>query len=59
MYITSYSIRIVLLLRYVNIYDTMAPMSVTEGEMSEGVDDGTSLPYLLGSGGWHLGGTYT
>ena len=29
MYITSYSIRIVLLSRYVNIYDTMAPMSVT------------------------------
>jgi len=28
MYITSYSIRIVLLSRYVNIYDTMAPMSV-------------------------------
>ena len=27
MYITSYSIRIVLLSRYVNIYDTMAPMS--------------------------------
>ena len=26
MYITSYSIRIVLLSRYVNIYDTMAPM---------------------------------
>ena len=29
MYITSYSIRIVLLSRYVNIYDTMAPMSPT------------------------------
>ena len=29
MYITSYSIRIVLLSRYVNIYDTMAPMSMT------------------------------
>jgi hypothetical protein len=28
MYITSYSIRIVLLSRYVNIYGTMAPMSV-------------------------------
>ena len=28
MYITSYSIRIVLLSRYVNIYNTMAPMSV-------------------------------
>ena len=28
MYITSYSIRIVLLSPYVNIYDTMAPMSV-------------------------------
>jgi len=28
MYITSYSIRIVLLSRYVNIYDTMAPMSI-------------------------------
>ena len=28
MYITSYSIRIVLLPRYVNIYDTMAPMSL-------------------------------
>ena len=27
MYITSYSIRIVLLSRYINIYDTMAPMS--------------------------------
>jgi len=27
MYITSHSIRIVLLSRYVNIYDTMAPMS--------------------------------
>ena len=27
MYITSYSISIVLLSRYVNIYDTMAPMS--------------------------------
>ena len=27
MYITSYSIRIVLLSQYVNIYDTMAPMS--------------------------------
>jgi len=27
MYITSYSIRIILLSRYVNIYDTMAPMS--------------------------------
>ena len=27
MCITSYSIRIVLLSRYVNIYDTMAPMS--------------------------------
>jgi hypothetical protein len=29
MYITSYSIRIVLLSRYVNIYNTMAPMSLT------------------------------
>ena len=28
MYITSYSIRIVLLSRYVNIYGTMAPMSL-------------------------------
>jgi len=28
MYITSHSIRIVLLSRYVNIYNTMAPMSV-------------------------------
>ena len=27
MYITSYSIRVVLLSRYINIYDTMAPMS--------------------------------
>ena len=27
MHITSYSIRVVLLSRYVNIYDTMAPMS--------------------------------
>ena len=27
MYITSHSIRIALLSRYVNIYDTMAPMS--------------------------------
>jgi len=29
MYITSHSIRIVLLSRYVNIYDTMAPMSLS------------------------------
>ena len=29
MYISSYSIRIVLLSRYVNIYDTMAPMSLS------------------------------
>ena len=35
---------------------------VTEDEMSAGVDDGTCLPYLLGSGGrlwWHRGGLYT
>jgi hypothetical protein len=35
---------------------------VTEDEMSAGVDGGTCLPYLLGSGGrlwWHRGGPYT
>ena len=32
MYITSYSIRIVLISRYVNIYDTMAPMSRIEAQ---------------------------
>ena len=38
MYITSYSIRIVLLSRYVNIYDTMAPMSVIEFRVGDMTD---------------------
>jgi len=38
MYITSHSIRIVLLSRYVNIYNTMAPMSKSKKVVDETIE---------------------
>ena len=56
MYITSYSIRIVLLSRYVNIYDTMAPMSYSYlGEMQGAIQIANRAVVSSGVWRWRSG----